>query len=189
MSSDQCVFGPFRTYGRGTFWPGFDEDSPLQTEKLELHRDHQILQSTKHDTCREDGNGQKQAQQLSPDLRRPLGSLTHLHSVWKSSQTAAHVRQQHVSILHLIALAAPRRHVALQHGEPWNTSPWSTLHAILSDVLANQEGENMMVEELKTFFTNFGLAALLLIIPFPFQCFLFTFFVFGDLEWSCGNRS
>lgn len=44
----------------------------------------------------------------------------------------------------------------------------------------------MMVEELKTFFTNFGLAALLLLlllsIPFSFQCFRFTFFLFGDLE-------
>lgn len=109
-------------------------------------------------------------------------SGSHLHIVRKSSQTSAHVRQQHVSILHLIALATPCCHVALQQGEPWNTSPWSTLHAIPSDVLANEEEENMMVEELKTFFTNFGLAALLLLIPFSFQCFHFTFFLFGDLE-------
>lgn len=41
-----------------------------------------------------------------------------------------------------------------------------------------------MVEELKTFFTNFGLAAflhLLLLLSFSFQCFILSFSLFGDL--------
>lgn len=48
----------------------------------------------------------------------------------------------------------------------------------------------MMVEELKTFFTNFGLAALLIIIifivSFSFQGFiLLSFSLVGDLWRSC----
>lgn len=47
----------------------------------------------------------------------------------------------------------------------------------------------MMVEELKTFFTNFGLAAFLIIIfiiSFSFQGFiLLSFSLVGDLWRSC----
>lgn len=40
-----------------------------------------------------------------------------------------------------------------------------------------------MVEELKTFFTNFGLAVflLLLLLSLSFQCFILSFSLFGDL--------
>lgn len=40
-----------------------------------------------------------------------------LHVSWQRGQTAAHVRQQHVSVLHLLALATPRRHVSSEHWE------------------------------------------------------------------------
>lgn len=46
-----------------------------------------------------------------------LRTFSLLQVLWESSQAAAHVGQQHVGVLHLIALAAARRHVALQHGE------------------------------------------------------------------------
>lgn len=67
----------------------------------------------KYGDCWEDRKGQEDAGR-SLDGGSALGLL---QGRWKSIQTAAHVRQQHVSVLHLIALATPRRHVALQHRE------------------------------------------------------------------------
>lgn len=45
-----------------------------------------------------------------------------LHLSRQSGQTAAHVRQQHVSVLHLLPLAAPRRHEASERRETCNTT-------------------------------------------------------------------
>lgn len=67
----------------------------------------------KHGDCWEDRKHQEHARRLQDGV----SALRLLHVRWKSGQTAAHVGQQHVSVLHLIALAAPRRHVAHQHRE------------------------------------------------------------------------
>lgn len=93
-----------------TFWPEFGEDSRQQTGKLELLRDHRRRRSTRPGGCWRTG----QVSRRSPSTGG-VSALGLLHVRWKSRQTAAHVRQQHVSVLHLVALAAPRRHVAPQH--------------------------------------------------------------------------
>lgn len=100
------------------------------------------------------------------------GWLAVLHLSQQSGQTAAHVRQQHVSVLHLLPLATPRRHVALQHGETWTTTHlWvstritSATHISSYTSMGGKKQTNIVVEELKTFFTNFlDLPTLLLLL-------------------------
>lgn len=50
-----------------------------------------------------------------------VGHERFLHWCGQSRQTGAHVWQQNVSVLHLLALSSPRRNVAFQYGEAWTT--------------------------------------------------------------------
>lgn len=81
--------------------------------------------------------GQETSVICSPSQPDILSAIWLLHILWKGSQAAGHVRQQNMSILHLITLATPCCDIALQHRETWNTTHWSTLFTIFHDVLAN----------------------------------------------------
>lgn len=98
----------------------------------------------------------------------------------RSCRTAA--RERPAS--HRARRAAPPRSPSAPGDLKHNTAVRAA--ARVHDEAANMGGENMMVEELKTFFTNFGLAALLLLIfSFSFQWFILLSSSLGDLWRSC----
>lgn len=80
-----------------------------------------------------------------------------LHVFRPRRQEAHHVRQQHVSVLHLLALATSRRHVRLQLRQTCGTDSVSAAPPTCvrpQRALMRERQTNIVVEQLKTFSTN-----------------------------------
>lgn len=185
-SSEDPIWTGSETHLRGTSWPGSGEGFQRRIETLERRRDHQTRRNTRRENCRDTETPRDWFPRTGNRKSGRLEVEAVLHVSRQRGQTAAQVGHQYVGVLHLFALAAPRRGVASEPGQTcggqtdgrteWVGCCLASSTQRLTASWEQRKKTNIVVEQLKTFSTNFLDLVLLL--------FLFLFVVSPPFEPS-----